>query len=171
MSTTVSEPLPMTIERRAGGWAVVLECPRGCSCGVRTATGPFMSEQDATRYRDVLQDGWARGIPSESIEFPPSRHRVTGDLFHGRVPKGAVYVGRQAVGLRRSPFANPFTIGEYGTAAAAVAAYRAWLLGQPELLAKARAELSGKNLACWCGPDQPCHADVLLALLADRAAS
>ncbi len=27
-----------------------------------------------------------------------------------------------------------------------------------------RAELRGKNLACWCPLDQPCHADVLLAI-------
>lgn len=27
-----------------------------------------------------------------------------------------------------------------------------------------RAELRGKNLACWCPLDQPCHADVLLEL-------
>lgn len=26
------------------------------------------------------------------------------------------------------------------------------------------AELRGKNLACWCKPGQPCHADVLLRL-------
>jgi hypothetical protein len=25
-------------------------------------------------------------------------------------------------------------------------------------------ELRGKNLACWCPLDQPCHADVLLEL-------
>lgn len=25
-----------------------------------------------------------------------------------------------------------------------------------------QAELRGKNLACWCKPGQPCHADVLL---------
>lgn len=25
-------------------------------------------------------------------------------------------------------------------------------------------ELRGKNLACWCPLDQPCHADVLLAI-------
>ena len=25
-----------------------------------------------------------------------------------------------------------------------------------------RRELRGRNLACWCGPDSPCHADVLL---------
>ena len=27
-----------------------------------------------------------------------------------------------------------------------------------------RSELAGKNLACWCPLDQPCHADVLLAI-------
>lgn len=27
-----------------------------------------------------------------------------------------------------------------------------------------RAELAGKDLACWCPLDQPCHADVLLKL-------
>lgn len=26
-------------------------------------------------------------------------------------------------------------------------------------------ELTGKNLACWCPPDLPCHADVLLEIL------
>ena len=25
-------------------------------------------------------------------------------------------------------------------------------------------ELKGKNLACWCKPGEPCHADVLIAL-------
>ena len=27
-----------------------------------------------------------------------------------------------------------------------------------------RAELRGKDLSCWCAPDLPCHADVLLEL-------
>lgn len=27
-----------------------------------------------------------------------------------------------------------------------------------------RRELAGKDLLCWCPPDQPCHADVLLKL-------
>lgn len=27
-----------------------------------------------------------------------------------------------------------------------------------------RTELAGKNLACWCPPDQPCHAEVLLVI-------
>ncbi|MBS7698741.1 MULTISPECIES: DUF4326 domain-containing protein [unclassified Chelatococcus] len=29
---------------------------------------------------------------------------------------------------------------------------------------RARLALRGKNLACWCTPDQPCHADILLKL-------
>ena len=27
-----------------------------------------------------------------------------------------------------------------------------------------RAELRGQDLSCWCAPDLPCHADVLLEL-------
>lgn len=27
-----------------------------------------------------------------------------------------------------------------------------------------RAELRGKNLACWCKPGQPCHCDILLKI-------
>jgi hypothetical protein len=30
-----------------------------------------------------------------------------------------------------------------------------------------RAELTGKNLACWCRSGAPCHADVLLRFAAD----
>lgn len=65
----------------------------------------------------------------------------------------------------------------------AVDLFRAWLLGTmpqldwsmsqihpgalfmhgPKLLARIE-ELRGKNLACWCAPGQPCHADVLLKI-------
>jgi hypothetical protein len=31
-------------------------------------------------------------------------------------------------------------------------------------VAEIRADLSGKDLACWCPLDQPCHADVLLEI-------
>lgn len=33
-----------------------------------------------------------------------------------------------------------------------------------------RTELAGKNLACWCDLDMPCHADVLLAIANSEAA-
>jgi hypothetical protein len=47
----------------------------------------------------------------------------------------------------------------------AVVAFRGWLIGHPyglEVAAEAKQLLRGKNLACWCPIDQPCHADVLL---------
>lgn len=37
-------------------------------------------------------------------------------------------------------------------------------LSQYQHTRDAMAELRGKNLACWCGPDEPCHADVLLEM-------
>lgn len=50
------------------------------------------------------------------------------------------------------------------TPAIAVEFFREYITGalrtHPDLLAPLR----GKNLACWCPLDQPCHADVLLDL-------
>jgi hypothetical protein len=42
--------------------------------------------------------------------------------------------------------------------------YRAWLKApeQAEHREQVRRKLRGRNLACWCPPDLPCHADVLL---------
>jgi hypothetical protein len=36
--------------------------------------------------------------------------------------------------------------------------------GAPPSRADMRAELRGHNLACWCRPGTPCHADVLIEL-------
>jgi hypothetical protein len=35
---------------------------------------------------------------------------------------------------------------------------------QAGLREAARRELQGKNLACWCSLDGPCHADELMAI-------
>ncbi len=37
-------------------------------------------------------------------------------------------------------------------------------LGSMVPIERAKRELHGKNLACWCPPEQPCHADILLAM-------
>lgn len=53
------------------------------------------------------------------------------------------------------------------TPADAVAAYRDYLersLADHATTREAIAALRGKNLACWCRLDQPCHATVLLEL-------
>lgn len=56
------------------------------------------------------------------------------------------------------PFPNPSTIDEV------LVDYeyylRTWLVIYPDWIAPLR----GKDLACWCKLDQPCHADVLMKL-------
>lgn len=54
---------------------------------------------------------------------------------------------------------------------AAVTLYRHWLMGNnivmdrtPPSIEEIQRELRGKDLACWCKPGEPCHADVLLEI-------
>jgi hypothetical protein len=107
----------------------------------------------------------------------PRRVRVIGDLYHGRIPDGAVYVGRGAPGLPGSPYANRHRVGGCRTCrtehdpAGAVAAYSRDLDANPQLVAAARRELVDVDLACWCRLDsRPCHADVLLLVAAGATA-
>jgi len=93
-----------------------------------------------------------------------ARVQVSGDLYHPVIPPGAVYVGRQGFGLRRSPWANPYSARVYGRAEA-LRLYRQWLHEQPELIERARQELLGRVLVCWCPLTADCHADVLLEVI------
>ena len=69
---------------------------------------------------------------------------------------------------RSTAWGNPFKVSATLDAAASVAAFRAYVLADNEAAAALRlairAHLAGKNLACWCKLDGPCHADVLLAV-------
>ena len=70
-----------------------------------------------------------------------------------RKPDGAIVVARP------TRWGNPFPVVD-GDRGAAVEQYRAWLpTSGPD-----PAELRGRDLACWCPLDGPCHADVLLEL-------
>lgn len=103
-----------------------------------------------------------------------------------RMPEGAVYVGRP------SRWGNPFwLVADLVDLDRSLALYDKTAHGiwQPGLLADqpdwmfshaydshtrwlmrigghpievARSDLAGRNLACWCPPSAPCHADVLL---------
>ncbi|MCX5522633.1 DUF4326 domain-containing protein [Streptomyces bobili] len=111
-----------------------------------------------------------------------------------RKPEGAVYVGRG------SRWGNPFTLApaasqrgglldmwavehkgrrlgrwddSAGARADAADRYARWIR-EPEqaaLVEAAHTELAGLDLMCWCPEDEPCHADVLLALVAEAEAS
>jgi hypothetical protein len=96
------------------------------------------------------------------------------------MPDTAVYVGRP------TRFGNPFAIadvlatGEASSAAQArqvvVDAFRGWIRGSGERwngpesdaardrILAGLPDLTGKDLACWCPPNGPCHGDVLLEL-------
>ena len=65
-----------------------------------------------------------------------------------------VYIGRPSV------WGNPFVLKPGEPRGSTLARYEAWLLSKPELIAKAKRELKGKVLACYCAP-RPCHGDIL----------
>lgn len=44
----------------------------------------------------------------------------------------------------------------------AIEQFRRWVSGSA--IQDIQTDLRGKNLACWCKPGEPCHADVLLEL-------
>jgi hypothetical protein len=76
-----------------------------------------------------------------------------------RMPENAAYVGRP------TKWGNPFKVTALSTAADVVFVFRNYVLGRlTNGTGYPLAELRGKDLACWCRLDQPCHADVLLEL-------
>jgi hypothetical protein len=94
-------------------------------------------------------------------------------------PAGAIVVSRP------SGWGNPFKVGELfrfvdadgelvmgvvTSRAAAVELFCRYLAACPDIQSKARAELAGKDLCCWCSPDEPCHGDVLLKLANEETA-
>lgn len=76
-----------------------------------------------------------------------------------RMPSNTVYVGRP------TKWGNPYIPESPDEYQEAVDDYRFW---QEALIARGYnqdfSELRGKDLACWCPLDRPCHADVLLKL-------
>ncbi|WP_241524082.1 DUF4326 domain-containing protein [Oceaniglobus indicus] len=68
---------------------------------------------------------------------------------------------------RPTKWGNRFSLVETEGRRGAVSHFREWLMSSGngwELQAMARTELRGRDLACWCPLDQPCHADVLLEI-------
>jgi hypothetical protein len=80
-----------------------------------------------------------------------------------RIPAGVMYVGRG------SRWGNPWRVGDphpiFGwpmKAFEVVDLYRAAVEPHALLLRAVDDSPRGRDLACWCPLDQPCHADVLL---------
>lgn len=76
-----------------------------------------------------------------------------------RMPANTVYVGRP------THWGNPFIARPGETEQDVVNAFEENI--DPASMSRIKEKLKGKNLACWCPLDQPCHADVLLRLAND----
>lgn len=78
-----------------------------------------------------------------------------------RMPPNTVYVGRP------TKWGNPYIIGTRLnlTRKETVNLFRKYFAKwQTDLTEDVQEQLRGKDLACWCPLDQPCHADVLLEI-------
>lgn len=90
-------------------------------------------------------------------------------VAHCRREPYDVYVGRG----RGSIWGNPYRIGPDGDRDTVIEKYRLWLMGQSELLARARIELRDKVLGCFCRPREGfqgrllCHAQILAGIAND----
>jgi len=76
-----------------------------------------------------------------------------------RMPANTVKVDRS------TRWGNPFRITSRRNSAESVAEFEQWVTRDPagkRLAREAAVVLKGKNLACWCPLDGPCHADILL---------
>jgi hypothetical protein len=119
------------------------------------------------------------GFIDRALEATPKRIRRS-RREGWRMPPNAVSV------TRPGPWGNPFVVGDEPDrrmlrlwlwklspghwddvcpdAGEAVRRFRACIAFDEASHYAARQELAGRDLACWCGLDEPCHADVLLEL-------
>jgi len=95
-------------------------------------------------------------------KMPPNTVSVTRPGKWGNPFRSSTYTAEQAVELYRTAVMGAMPI-----------AFAAGLVRHVSVMDLAKAqidrlanlplhELRGKNLACWCKPGEPCHADVLL---------
>lgn len=76
------------------------------------------------------------------------------------MPENTVSVTRPGKWGNPWKVGDPCVAGHVMDASGAVDHFRR--LGRIALTRTDIEELRGKNLACWCKPSEPCHADVLL---------
>ena len=88
--------------------------------------------------------------------------RDLNNVYIGRA--GVVFINGKRYPTKPSPFCNPF---KEGTLEERIEKYREYIIKKldkdPELVKELR-QLKGKNLGCWCKPND-CHGDVLIELI------
>lgn len=145
---------------------------------IRLDDGSLVTDPTWHCPADVMRSAHGHGItrmPGELVRVDsPAPKRIQRQRTRGwRMPEGAIYVGRP------TEWGNPWKVGDHLivewplhtaertarelviTLALSVALYAEAFAPNA---AEAIAELGGRDLACWCRLDRPCHADVLLQM-------
>lgn len=147
---SLTEERPLRVQRRrTKGWkmpANTVYVGRGSRWG-----NPYRFGETQVRTPGIHQD-WER---------EGRLHKRSGEQ-HAFVHPGSTY---------EAPIITMHQV-EDATAEQCVEMYRAYITGTPDrinfrhppMIEQIKAELAGKNLACWCPVDQACHADLLLEI-------
>lgn len=77
-----------------------------------------------------------------------------------------VYIGRKNwyFHVNESPYHNPFPLNKLESRESILDKFKEYILKNPKLIAKAKKELPGKILVCWCYPEK-CHGNILIDLI------
>jgi ERI1 exoribonuclease 3 len=84
-------------------------------------------------------------------------------VVHSKRAPYDIYIGRRSRGApagATGEWGNPFAMTGEADRQRVIRQYSEWLQSQPELCDRARRELRGKVLGCWCAP-KGCHGHVL----------
>lgn len=86
-------------------------------------------------------------------------------VVHCRRAKFDVYCGRRNPLFADSDFAwgNPIKMDKESDRERVCRAFALWATDQPDYVERARTQLRGKVLACWCAPKM-CHCDILVQI-------
>lgn len=106
--------------------------------------------------------------------------KVINGKIDGFIGENKIYIGREnkTYGLKESPLANHFIIGEDGSRNRVIDKYKGWL--RSELLSNTKTDVieeierltelakqSDLILTCWCKPLK-CHGDFIKGLIEER---
>jgi len=117
-----------------------------------------------------LKPGGPEGIVGSTPTGGTNEHHREGLLMGATSKKLVVHCKKEPFDVyvgRPSAWGNPFSDRPRSVAEVkvdsreeAIACFREWVLGQPEMVERILRDLRGRVLGCWCSP-QACHADVL----------
>ena len=118
---------------------------------------------------ELLRTDFAR---FEASLVPAGAVAEAGHPRRARMTPGVALPAQTVSVASPTRWANPYRPADRSMAAGqtTVEHFAGYLRRNPTLVAEAREQLVGHNLACWCPLRYPCHADVWLAMVNESSA-